>query len=45
MAEAFKRRLAECLEKGEDDSLRMTVTLPDESALDTLSRSLAQILA
>ncbi|MCF8142665.1 MAG: hypothetical protein K9N21_01965 [Deltaproteobacteria bacterium] len=45
MAEAFKRRLTECLERGEDGSLKMTVTLPDESALDTLSRSLAQILA
>jgi len=45
MAEAFKRRLAECLERGEDGSLKMTVTLPDESALDILSRSLAQILA
>jgi len=45
MAEAFKRRLAECLERREDGSLKMTVTLPDESALDTLSRSLAQILA
>jgi len=45
MAEAFKRRLAECLKRGEDGRLKMTVTLPDESALDTLSRSLAQILA
>jgi len=45
MAEAFKRRLAECLERGEDGRLKMTVTLPDESTLDTLSRSLAQILA
>jgi SNF2 family DNA or RNA helicase len=45
MAETFKQRLGECLERGEDGRLRMTVTLPDESTLDTLSRSLAQILA
>ncbi len=45
MAEAFKQRLAECLERGDDGTLKMTVTLPDESALDALSRSLAQILA
>jgi len=43
MAEAFKQRLAECLEKGDDGQLKMTITLPDESALDTLSSSLARI--
>ena len=44
MAEAFKSRLAECLEKGDNGQLKMTITLPDESALDTLSKSLAQML-
>ena len=44
MAEAFKSRLNECLEKGDDGQLKMTITLPDESALDTLSKSLAQML-
>jgi superfamily II DNA or RNA helicase len=45
MAETFKQRLSECLEKGEDGRLKMTVTLPDESAIDALCKSLAQILA
>ena len=45
MAEAFKDRLCECLEKDEDGKLKMTVTLPDESVLDNLAKSLAQILA
>ncbi len=45
MAEAFKDRLCECLEKNEDGKLKMTVTLPDESVLDNLAKSLAQILA
>jgi superfamily II DNA or RNA helicase len=45
MADAFKQRLGECLEKREDGTLTLTVTLPDESALDTLSRSLAKILS
>ena len=44
MAEAFKGRLSECLERGDDGQLKMTITLPDESALDTLSKSLAQVL-
>ncbi|NVM21876.1 MAG: DEAD/DEAH box helicase [Desulfobacterales bacterium] len=44
MAEAFKDRLCECLEKDEDGNLKMTVTLPDESVLDDLAKSLAQIL-
>ncbi len=44
MAEAFKNRLAECLEKGDDGQLKMTITLPDESALDGLAKSLAQML-
>jgi len=45
MAAAFKNRLTECLERGDDGQLKMTITLPDESALDTLSKSLAQILS
>ena len=44
MADAFKSRLAECLEKGDDGQLKMTITLPDESALDGLAKSLAQML-
>jgi hypothetical protein len=45
MAATFKNRLYECLEKDENNKLKMTVTLPDESVLDNLAESLAQILA
>jgi hypothetical protein len=45
MAETFKNRLRECLEEDEHGKLKMTVTLPDESVLDNLARSLAQILS
>ena len=34
-----------CLEKGADGSLLMTVTMPDEAALNNLARSLARIAA
>ncbi|MCU0586630.1 MAG: DEAD/DEAH box helicase [Syntrophobacteraceae bacterium] len=44
MARTLKDRLAQCLERGPDGSLRMTVSLPDESALDNLAKSLAQII-
>ena len=39
-----KKGLSECLEKGEDGQLRMTIALPDESILDNMAKSLAQIL-
>jgi hypothetical protein len=44
MAEMFQKRLSECLEKGEDGRLRMTITLPDESFLRNMAKSLAQVL-
>jgi len=44
MAETFKNRLSECLDRDEKGHLKMTVTLPDESVLDNLAKSLAQIL-
>jgi len=43
MAETFKARLSECLEKGEDGELKMTITLPDETVLDNLAKSLARM--
>lgn len=43
LAETFKRQLAECLEKGEDGKMKLTITLPDEGVLDNLARSLARI--
>jgi len=44
MAEGLKSRLSQCLEKDQDGRLKMTITLPDESVLNTLAKSLAQIL-
>jgi hypothetical protein len=44
MAENLKSRLSECLEKDENGRLKMTIALPDESVLDNLTKSLAQIL-
>ena len=44
LAEIFKNRFSECLNKGADGKLKMTITLPDESVLDNLAKSLAQIV-
>jgi SNF2 family DNA or RNA helicase len=44
MAESLKSRLSECLEKDETGRLKMTLTLPDESVLNNMAKSLAQIL-
>jgi hypothetical protein len=44
LTETFKKRLSECLDKDEDGRLKMTITLPDESLLDNMAKSLAQIL-
>ena len=45
LEEMFQKRLSECLEKGEDGRMKMTITLPDESVLNRMAKSLAQILA
>jgi len=44
MASDFKTRLEECLERDEQGWTRLTVTLPNESVLETLTRSLAATL-
>jgi superfamily II DNA/RNA helicase len=44
MASDFKARLSECLERDEQGRPRLTVTLPNEAALDNLARSLAALL-
>ena len=44
LAEMVKKGLSECLEKGKDGRLKMTIALPDESVLDNMTKSLAQIL-
>lgn len=43
LAKRFKQRLSEGLEKSEDGKLRMTIAFPDESALDNIAKSLAQM--
>jgi len=45
MASEFKARLDECLERDEQGRPRLTVTLPNEAALENLARSLATLLA
>jgi len=44
MAREFKARLDECLERDEHGRARLTVTLPNEAALENLARSLAALL-
>jgi hypothetical protein len=44
LAESLKNRLNDCLEKDENGRLKMTIALPDESILDNMAKSLAQIL-
>jgi superfamily II DNA/RNA helicase len=45
MAGAFRAKLSDCLEKGEDGSLKMTISIPDEAFLDNMARSLAQVVS
>ncbi|MGA7630245.1 MAG: helicase-related protein, partial [Terriglobales bacterium] len=42
-ASEFKARLAECLERDEQGRPRLTVTLPNEAALESLAKSLAAL--
>jgi len=42
--ETFRKRLSEYLDRDEKGHLKMTITLPGESVLDNLAKSLAQIL-
>ncbi len=43
-AEAVRQRLAECLEQDDEGRMKLTVTLPDASALDNLAGTLARLL-
>lgn len=45
LAETFKSRLSEGLEKGEDGKLKMMISFPDEYALDNLAKSLARMVS
>jgi lipid II:glycine glycyltransferase (peptidoglycan interpeptide bridge formation enzyme) len=41
---AFKSKLNDCMEKDEDGSLKMTISIPDETFLDNMARSLARMV-
>ncbi|MFO7972102.1 MAG: DEAD/DEAH box helicase, partial [Desulfobacterales bacterium] len=45
LAETFKTRLSEGLEKGEDGKLTMKISLPDEGVLDNIAKSLARMMS
>jgi superfamily II DNA/RNA helicase len=45
IAQRFKDRLDECLDRDEDGRPRLTVTLPNDDALRSLARSLAALLS
>ena len=44
LAGAFKTKLSDCMEKEEDGSLKMTISIPDETFLDNMARSLARMV-
>ncbi len=44
LAEALRSKLATCMDRDEQGRLQMTVTLPDEKAVEHLALSLARIL-
>jgi superfamily II DNA or RNA helicase len=44
LAGAFKAKLSDCMEKADDGSLKMTISLPDETFLDNMAHSLAQMV-
>jgi superfamily II DNA or RNA helicase len=44
LTEGFKTRLSECLERDENGKITLKVTLPDESVLDNLAKSLAMMM-
>lgn len=43
LAGAFRAKLGDCMEKTQDGHLKMTITLPDETFLDNMARSMAQM--
>jgi superfamily II DNA or RNA helicase len=43
LAGAFKASLGDCMQKTEDGHLKMTITLPDETFLENMARSMARM--
>ncbi len=44
LAGAFKTKLSDCMEKEEDGSLKMTISIPDEAFLENMAQSLARMV-
>ncbi len=44
LAGAFKAKLLDCLEKGDDGELKMTIAIQDEGMLDNMAQSLAKMV-
>lgn len=44
LTETLRKRLSGCLDKDDKGRLKMTITLPDESVINHMAKSLAQIL-
>jgi SNF2 family DNA or RNA helicase len=45
LTEAFRSKLNECMEKNDDGSLSMTIRMPDDTFVQNMARSLAQMVA
>jgi len=45
LTEAFRSKLNECMEKNEDGTLSMTIRMPDDTFVQNMARSLAQMVA
>jgi SNF2 family DNA or RNA helicase len=45
LTEAFRTKLSECMERNEDGSLRMTISMPDETFVHHMAKSLAQMVS
>jgi len=43
-AKAFKQKLSEGMERAEDGSLKMTISFPDEKALDDLANTMVRMI-
>ena len=41
----LKKRFSECLDREENGRLKMTISLPDETALDNMAKSLARMIS
>jgi len=44
LADAFKTKLLDCLDKDDDGGLKMTIAIPDEAMLDDMAHSLAKMV-